>query len=74
MHTGGEGKHRTPQAKFKRLVNKNTIKLEIGRPPWQFFLKALAPQGFWQKLELPLPWIFNPSASMRAITYFRLLS
>jgi len=38
------GKHSPPpQANFKTLVNKNEIKPEIGRPPWQFFLKALTP-------------------------------
>jgi hypothetical protein len=38
-------------------------------PPWEFFLKALTPPPpalgdfVWQKLELPLAWIFNPCAS-----------
>jgi hypothetical protein len=45
-----------PQANFKTLVNKNAIKSEIG----QFFLKALTPQGFWKKLELPPPLDFQP--------------
>jgi hypothetical protein len=32
----GEGKHRTPQENFKRLVNKNAIKTEIGGPHGNF--------------------------------------
>jgi hypothetical protein len=43
MHTGkgvrreeGEGKYRTPQANFKTLNNKITIKPEIRGPPRQF--------------------------------------
>ncbi len=60
----GEGKYRTPapppQANFKTLVNKNTIKPEIRRPPWQFFLKALTPQGLQQKLQVPPPLDFQP--------------
>jgi hypothetical protein len=29
-----EVKHWTPQANFKRLVNKNSINPKIGDPPW----------------------------------------
>jgi hypothetical protein len=42
-HRGGggvgkwEGKHWTPQASFKRLVNKNAIKPKIGRPAQAIF-------------------------------------
>jgi hypothetical protein len=54
-----------PQANFKTIVNKNAITLEIGEPPTQFFLKALTPQGILAKnIRYPLPWIFNPCASM----------
>jgi hypothetical protein len=54
-----------PQANFKILVNKNAIKPQIGGPPRQFFLKALTPLGILAKnIRYPLPWIFNPCASM----------
>jgi hypothetical protein len=42
-----------PQQIFEKLVNKNTIKLIRGDPTSNFVLKALSPQGFWQKFELP---------------------
>jgi hypothetical protein len=65
----GEGKERTPppspQTNFIRLVNKNAIKPKIGRPTWQFFLKALpSPRDFGKNLTYPPPWIFNPCAFM----------
>ncbi len=61
MHTGGvggggvrwEGKKNNPTrqiSNFKTLVNKNAIKPEIG---------ILA-----KNIRYPLPWIFNPCASM----------
>jgi hypothetical protein len=50
MRTGGGGvrgrehKHTTPQANFKRLVNKNEIKPKIGGPtPLAIFPKSLDP-------------------------------
>ncbi len=57
-----EGRHWTPKANFKRLVNRNTIKPKLGRPPWQFFLEALPPPhpaGFWQKFKIPSPLDFR---------------
>jgi hypothetical protein len=43
-------KNRTPQANFKRLVNKNAIKPKIGDPPGILAIN----------LSYPVPWIFNP--------------
>jgi hypothetical protein len=58
----GEGKHMIPQANFKRLVNKNAIKPEIGGPPWQFFLKTLTPSEMGKNFIYPLLW--TPCVSM----------
>jgi hypothetical protein len=34
-------------------------------PPWQFFLKPLTPpRNFGKNILYPLPWIFNPYASI----------
>jgi hypothetical protein len=65
MQTRGkvEGEYWIPQANFKTLANKNAIKLETGGPAWQCFLKALT-RNFGKNLSYPLPWIFNPSASL----------
>jgi hypothetical protein len=57
---------RTPLRQIsKHLNNKNATMPEIRGPPWQFFLKALTPLGILSKnIRYPLPWIFNPCASM----------
>jgi len=44
-----------PKANFQKRVNKNGIKAK-------FFPKSLDPPG--KNLSYPLPWIFNPCASM----------
>jgi hypothetical protein len=73
MHTGGseggEGgmKQYPPRQIFEKLVNKNAIKVKpkIAGPPRQFFLKPLTPpRNFGKNIPYPLPWIFNPCASM----------
>jgi hypothetical protein len=55
MKGKGKGKHMIPMQISKRLANKKAIKPEIRGLPWQFFLKTLTPQRFWQKLDLPPP-------------------
>jgi hypothetical protein len=45
---------------FEKLVNTNAIKRKIDGPPWQFFLKPLTPQEFWQKHPVPPPLDFQP--------------
>ena len=63
-HRGGMKQH-PPRQIFEKLVNKNAIKCKIGGPPWQFFLKPLTPpRNFDKNIPYPLPWIFNPCASM----------
>jgi hypothetical protein len=77
MHTRGrgggrgEGKYSTPLRKnFKTLINKNAINPKIGGPPRQFFLKALTPLGILAtNNRYPLPWIFNPCASMDKLLF-----
>jgi hypothetical protein len=68
----GEGKYRTPHANFKTLVNKIAIKPEIGEPPGSFSWKPFPPppRDFGKNLSYPLPWIFNPCASMKQIVIF----
>jgi hypothetical protein len=61
MHTGGvrvgKGVKQQPTRKFfKKLVNKNTIKAKIIIP------ESLDPTCI--NLSYPLPWIFNPCASL----------
>jgi hypothetical protein len=49
-------------------VNKNAIKIiksEIGGTPQVIFPESLDPLGILAKnIRYPLPWIFNPCASM----------
>ncbi len=71
-HRGGGGKggrgvwnSTPPRQIFEKLVNKNAIKRKIGGPPWQFLLNPLTPpRNFGKNIPYPLPWIFNPCASM----------
>jgi hypothetical protein len=63
-----EGRYRTPQANFKTLVNKNAIKPKIRGPPLAIFPESLnPPRDFGKNFRYPLPWIFNPCASMSSI-------
>ena len=69
MHTGGrgEGGYETapPRQIFEKLVNKNAIKRKIGGPPLAIFPETLdPPRNFGKNIPYPLPWIFNPCASM----------
>jgi hypothetical protein len=72
MHTGGvrgEGgmKQHPPRQIFEKLVNKNAIKRKIGGPPLAIFPETLdppPPRNFGKNIPYPLPWIFNPCASM----------
>jgi hypothetical protein len=52
----------------KKLANKNVIKPKIWNPHGNFVLKALTlsppPRDFGKNLSFPLPWIFNPCASI----------
>jgi hypothetical protein len=62
MHTGvwvrGFGmKQHTPREIFKKLVNKNAIKVKIGDPVVNFSGKHRPPK---QKSKLPLPLVFQP--------------
>jgi hypothetical protein len=70
---GGGGRGRVniipPQANFKTLVNKNAIKPEIGGPPQAICPETLDPLGILAKnIRYPLPWIFNPCASMASLS------
>jgi hypothetical protein len=67
----GRGRvNKEPLDKFQNtLHNKNKIQSNYNKPlkigletsaPWLFFLKALTPKGFWQKLQVPPPLDFQP--------------
>ncbi len=58
---GGKGKDPHPQANFQKLPNKIEKNKKQGAP-WQFFPETLDPPD--ANLSYPLPWIFNPCASM----------
>jgi hypothetical protein len=63
----GAGGYETapPRQIFKKLVNKNAIKPKIGGPPQAIFPESLdPPRNFGKNIRYPLPWIFNPCASM----------
>jgi hypothetical protein len=61
----GRGNIVPPQANSKTLVDKNALKHEIGGPPLEIFPESLNPPGILAKnIRYPLPWIFNPCASM----------
>jgi hypothetical protein len=59
-------KQHPPRQIFEKLVNKNAIKRKIGVPPLAIFPETLAPppRNFGRNIPYPLPWIFNPCASM----------
>ena len=59
----------TPQANFKRLVNKNAIKHEIGWPPGNFSYKPWPLQEILAKTLGAPPLDFIPCASLSS-TYF----
>ncbi len=64
---GGRGgmKQHPPRQIFEKLVNKNAIKRKIGGPPLAIFPETLdPPRNFGKNIPYPLPWIFNPCASM----------
>jgi hypothetical protein len=73
MHTGGPGgeggggyETAPPRQIFVKLVNKNAIKRKICGPPLAIFPETLdhPPMNFGKNIPNPLPWIFNPCASM----------
>jgi hypothetical protein len=54
-----------PSGKFQNTFNKNAIKPKIGGPTQAIFPGSLDPLGILAKnIRYPLPWIFNPCASM----------
>jgi hypothetical protein len=59
-------KQHPPRQIFEKLVNKNAIKPKIGGPPQAIFPESLdpPPRNFGKNIPYPLPWIFNPCASM----------
>jgi hypothetical protein len=57
-----------PRQIFEELVNKNAIKRKIGGPSLGIFPETLdPPRNFGKNIPYPLPWIFNPCASMTDI-------
>ena len=69
VHNTGEGGDETapPRQIFKKLVNKNEIKPKIGRPSPTLAILTESldpPRDFGKNIRDPLPWIFNPCASM----------
>jgi hypothetical protein len=62
-------KQHPPRQIFEKLVNKNAIKRKIGGPPLAIFPETLdpPPRNFGKNIPYPLPWIFNPCASMEPI-------
>jgi hypothetical protein len=59
-------KQHPPRQIFEKLVNKNAIKPKIGGPPQATFPETLDHplRNFGKNIPYPLPWIFNPCASM----------
>jgi hypothetical protein len=55
-----------PRQIFEKIRNKNAIKAKIGGPPQEIFPESLdpPPRNFGKNIRYPLPWIFNPCASM----------
>jgi hypothetical protein len=65
----GKGGQTEPPDKLKKLGNKNANKTQNRRPPPPpaIFLESLdppPPREFGKNFSYPLPWIFNPCASM----------
>jgi hypothetical protein len=65
-HRGVRGvRQHPPRQIFEKLVNKNAIKPKIGGPPQAIFPESLdPPRNFGKNIPYPLPWIFNPCASI----------
>jgi hypothetical protein len=62
-------KQHPPRQIFEKLVNKNAIKPKIGGPPQAIFPESLdPPRNFGKNIPYPLPWIFNPCASMTTMS------
>jgi hypothetical protein len=59
-------KKQPPRQIFEKLVKENAIKRKIGVPPLAIFPETLdpPPRNFGKNIPYPLPWIFNPCASM----------
>jgi hypothetical protein len=55
----------TPRQIFKKLINKNAIKVtQKAESPDNFVWKALNPTDFGKNMSYSLPWIFSPCPSM----------
>jgi hypothetical protein len=64
-------KQHPPRQIFEKLVNENAIKRKIGGPPLAIFPETLdPPRNFGKNIPYPLPWIFNPCASMFVLWIF----